>query len=185
MKNPGHLASFHANPAFSPGDGRVFVLESSLFHLPQFQKTALGSNRDGAAERVFSFFLVPYSAKARQACTPWAAKRPATRCPTVRCQVTEPELAQELCKALNGISAHTNRADHWYDQARESIDKKCRNQKAVTVFQKQRIFSFFLRCLFCSSRWLCLASLGASPQTPRIFRFFTATAAWCTRPGCF
>jgi len=48
----------------------------------------------------------------------------------VRCQVTEPELAQELCKALNGISAHTNRADHWYDQARESIDKKSRNQKA-------------------------------------------------------
>lgn len=51
------------------------------------------------------------------------------------------------------------------------IDKKCRNQKAVTVFQKQRIFRFFCSVAFARVGGFAWLPWGLAPKPPGFFAF--------------
>ena len=62
-------------------------------------------------------------------------------------------------------------ADGSRRSTRERIDKKCRNQKAVTVFQKQRIFSFFCGVSFARVGGFAWLPWGLAPKPPGFFAF--------------
>jgi hypothetical protein len=51
------------------------------------------------------------------------------------------------------------------------IDKESRNQKAVTVFQKQRIFRFFCSVAFARVGGFAWLPWGLAPKPPGFFAF--------------